>query len=110
MPFRAELLGSSASESAIVSAPARESPLWRACYSSGRTPRWERNAKALGSFVDNRAGQAYDVSAQRVCNYGEVLGKGCYFTAEGSFSPVDGAKRCPKDFNVAIERGGLVRH
>jgi|EP00908_Phaeocystis_cordata_P009160 hypothetical protein len=108
VPFRSELLGSSASESAIVSSPAAESPLWRACYSSGRTPRWERNAKALGNLFENRAGQAYDARAQRVCNYGEVLGKSCYFTAEGSFSAVDDVRRCPKDFDVAIERGGLV--
>jgi len=39
-----------------------------------------------------------------VCNYGEVFGPGCYFTADGSFAPVDGATRCPKDFTVAIEQ------
>ena len=55
-------------------------------------------------MVDNRAGQAYDAKGQRVCNYGEVFGPGCYFTADGSFAPVDGATRCPKDFTVAIEQ------
>ena len=39
-----------------------------------------------------------------MCNYGEVFGPGCYFTADGSFAPVDGVKRCPKDFTVAIEQ------
>ena len=39
-----------------------------------------------------------------MCNYGEVFGPGCYFTADGSFAPVDGATRCPKDFTVAIEQ------
>ena len=37
-------------------------------------------------------------------NYGEVFGPGCYFTADGSFAPVDSVKRCPKDFTVAIEQ------
>ena len=108
VPFRAELLGASSSVEAIVASSDRDSPLWRACYSSGPTPRWEKNAKALGAFVDNRAGQAYDAKGQRVCNYGEVFGPGCYFTADGSFAPVDAVKRCPKDFTVAIEQGGLV--
>ena len=107
VPFRAELLGASASVSEVVTSENRDSPLWRACYSSGPTPRWERNAKALGGLVDNRAGQAYDARGQRVCNYGEVLGPSCYFTADGSFAPVDGARRCPKDFTVAIEQAGL---
>ena len=39
-----------------------------------------------------------------MCNYGEVFGPGCYFTADGSFAPVDGATRCPKDFTIAIEQ------
>ena len=63
-----------------------------------------RYAQALGALVDNRAGQAYDAKGQRVCNYGEVFGPGCYFTADGSFAPVDGATRCPKDFTIAIEQ------
>lgn len=96
--FRADCLGDTADPSAI----------WRAVYSSGRTPRWERNAKLLSGFVQNRAGQAYDAKSQRVCNYGEVLGPSCYFTAEGSYSAVDGSRRCPKDFNVRIEQGGFV--
>ena len=98
VPFRADCLGDTADPSAI----------WRAVYSSGRTPRWERNAKLLSGFVQNRAGQAYDAKSQRVCNYGEVLGSSVYFTAEGSYSAVDGARRCPKDFNVRIEQGGFV--
>ena len=98
VPFRGKLLGTSASTADI----------WRAVYSSGKTPRWERNAKLLGGVFNNRAGQAYDTTTQRVVNYGEVLGSACYFTAEGSFSAVDGSRRCPKDFDVAIERGGFV--
>ena len=98
VPFRAKCLGDTADPSAI----------WRACYSSGRTPRWERNAKLLSGFVQNRAGQAYDAKSQRVCNYGEVLGPSVYFTAEGSYSAVDSSRRCPKDFNVRIEQGGFV--
>lgn len=39
-----------------------------------------------------------------MCNYGEVFGPGCYFTADGSFAPVDGVTRCPKDFTIAIEQ------
>ena len=45
VPFRTELLGTSSSVEAIVDSSDRDSPLWRACYSSGPTPRWEKNAK-----------------------------------------------------------------
>jgi hypothetical protein len=47
VPFRTELLGASSSVEAIVASSDRDSPLWRACYSSGPTPRWEKNAKVL---------------------------------------------------------------
>ena len=98
VPFRAELLGDGA--------------LWRACYTRGSTPRWQRNAKLLPSFK-NRAGQAYTLSGAAgggtVVNYGEVLGRRLYFKAEGSFVPANTAtSRCPKSFNVAIDQGGLV--
>ena len=45
VPFRTELLGASSSVEDIVTSSDRDSPLWRACYSSGPTPRWEKNAK-----------------------------------------------------------------
>ena len=95
---RAELLGSSASLE----------NLWRAAYIQGSTPGWEANARVLRPFFSNKAGQAFDSSAGRVTNYGEVIGSGVYFTAEGSFVPADGTESCPKDFEVQIERGGLV--
>lgn len=47
VPFRTELLGASSSVDDIVTSSDRDSPLWRACYSSGPTPRWEKNAKVL---------------------------------------------------------------
>ena len=47
VPFRTELLGASSSVEAIIASSDRDSPLWRACYSSGPTPRWEKNAKVL---------------------------------------------------------------
>lgn len=82
--------------------------LWRASYTRGETPRWERFAKLL-PFSRNKAGQAYDPDALRVVNYGEVVGPNIFFTAEGTFAPVDeGGSRCPQDFTVAIEQGGLV--
>jgi len=96
---RAELLGSSSSP---------EEGLWRSVYIQGKTPRWEENARLLRPFVRNKVGQAYDAGAGRVTNYGELVGAGIHFTAEGSFAPVDGAEFCPKDFSVQIERGGLV--
>lgn len=93
VPFRKELLGGG---------------LWRASYTRGETPRWEKSRKAL-SFLDNKAGQIYDVDALRVSNYGEIASTAAYFTAEGTFSPVSSpGGSCPKDFEVAIERGGLV--
>ena len=45
VPFRTELLGASSSCEDIVTSSDRDSPLSRACYSSGPTPRWEKNAK-----------------------------------------------------------------
>ena len=45
--------------------------LWRAAYSRGETPRWERNAKLL-PFLPNIAGQEYDLESATVVNYGEV--------------------------------------
>lgn len=96
--FRPELLGNTAD-------PVRG--LWRAAYTQGPTPKWEENAKLL-PFLQNRAGQAYDSTTGQVSNYGEVLGPAVYFTAEGSFRAVDGRIRCPKDYTVAIEQGGLV--
>ena len=66
-------------------------------------PRWERNARLLPAFR-NRAGQAYSLDADgggRVTNYGEVLGRGFYFKAEGVFAAAGGAApppRCPADF------------
>ena len=44
-----------------------------------------------------------------MCNYGEVFGPGCYFTADGSFAPVDGATRCPKDFTIAAHTHPWLR-
>ena len=37
VPFRTELLGASSSVEDIVTSSDRDSPLWRACYSSGPT-------------------------------------------------------------------------
>ena len=57
------------------------------------------------------APQAYSGSAGdgRVINYGEIVGRALHFKAVGSFREADAAvTRCPKDFNVAIERGGVV--
>ena len=45
VPLRTELLGASSTVEDIVTSSDRDSPLWRACYSSGPTPRWEKNAK-----------------------------------------------------------------
>ena len=73
VPFRPELLGGG---------------LWRASYTRGETPRWEKSQKAL-AFLNNKAGQIYDVDAKRVSNYGEIAGSAAYFTAEGSFAAVD---------------------
>lgn len=77
-------------------------------YIQGRTPGWEANAQLLRPLFRNKAGQAFDSGAGRVMNYGEVVGSGVYFTAEGSFEAVDRAEDCPKDFAVQVERGGLV--
>ena len=101
VPFRGELLG--------------DGTLWRACsVVRGEIPRWERNAKLL-PFLSNRAGQAYTLDARTgggsVVNYGEVLGRGLYFRAEGTFAPArtsNGGNRCPQDFDVAIREGGFV--
>lgn len=95
---RAELLGSST----------LQEDLWRMAYIQGRTPGWEANAQLLRPLFRNKAGQAFDSGAGRVMNYGEVVGSGVYFTAEGSFEAVDRAEDCPKDFAVQVERGGLV--
>merc|ERR1712107_898258 len=74
----------------------------------GQGSKWERNAKLL-PFLRNIAGQAYDVSKARVVNYGEVLGRHLFFSAEGSFSEVDAAVRsCPKDYDVQIDGGGIT--
>jgi hypothetical protein len=93
-PFKAECLGGG---------------LWRASHSRGKTPRWQKQRDLLPRWLTkNRAGQAYAPRSSRVVNYGEILGKRCYFTAEGSFSAATRGARCPQDFNVLIERGGLV--
>ena len=85
VPFRPELLGGG---------------LWRASYTRGETPRWEKSQKAL-AFLKNKAGQEYDVDAKRVSNYGEIVGSACYFTAEGSFSAVDSAgELCGESSNL----------
>jgi len=94
-----ELLGSSSSV---------DDGLWRAVYTQGATPRWQANANVLKGLMQNRAGQAYDASARRVTNYGEIVGSAVHFTAEGTFKAVDDSTRCPKDFEVSIEQGGLV--
>lgn len=102
VPFKQELLGTS-------SLPTPEGGLWRSSLTIGPTPKWEENRRLLAPFVQNRAGQAYDALNGKVSNYGEVLGTNVYFTAEGSFSEVDQSVRtCPKDYNVKIDRGGLV--
>lgn len=97
VPFRAELLGDGA--------------LWRASFVRGETPRWRKNAELL-PFLRNRAGQAYTASADvggSVTNYGEVLGRALFFKAVGTFRARDErVARCPKDFDVEIERGGFV--
>ena len=101
VPFRANLLGDGA--------------LWRAAsIVRGEKPRWERNARLL-PFLSNRAGQAYTVGGSAgggsVINYGEVLGRGLYFKAEGTFSrssKQSSRDRCPQDFDVAIREGGFV--
>mmetsp|Transcript_21324 Transcript_21324/g.63156 ORF Transcript_21324/g.63156 Transcript_21324/m.63156 type:complete len:237 (+) Transcript_21324:31-741(+) len=93
VPFRQSLLGGG---------------LWRASYTRGETPRWEKSRKAL-SFLENKAGQIYDVDGLRVVNYGEIVGQAAHFTAEGTFAAVSSpGNRCPKEFTVEIERGGLV--
>eukprot|EP00929_Paragymnodinium_shiwhaense_P114478 TRINITY_DN82887_c0_g1_i1.p1 TRINITY_DN82887_c0_g1~~TRINITY_DN82887_c0_g1_i1.p1 ORF type:complete len:281 (-),score=39.25 TRINITY_DN82887_c0_g1_i1:213-1055(-) len=82
--------------------------LWRAIYTKGKQPKWERNAKLL-PFVKNIAGQDYDPSALAVINYGEVLGPAMHFTAEGRFEEVDKTvTRCPKDYDVFVESGGIT--
>ena len=98
VPFRADLLG--------------DGELWRAqSVVRGEIPRWERNAKLL-PFLSNRAGQAYTLQGGggAVVNYGEVLGRGLYFRAEGTFTPArtSSGNRCPQDFDVAISSGGFV--
>ena len=51
----------------------------------------------------------YDADSLRVENYAELLGSLAYFTAEGRFEEADRAvSRCPKDFNVEVEQGGIV--
>lgn len=84
--------------------------LWRASYIRGETPRWEEAARALPFFRErNVAGQTYDTSANTVKNYGEILGPAVHFLVEGVFSEADASvRRCPKDFDVQAERGGLV--
>ncbi len=75
--------------------------LWRAAYTRGETPRWR-----IGSNV---AGQAYDQRRGLVVNYGELLGPSLHFAAQGSFSAREPrSSRCPKDFDVSVESGGLV--
>ena len=89
--------------------------LWRAAYTrvpdGTAAPRWAQNAKLL-PFFRNVAGQAYTIGpdgAASVVNYGEVMGRGLYFKAEGTFSEADErARTCPKDYDVSIVRGGLV--
>ena len=99
VPFRGGLLADGA--------------LWRASFVRGTKPRWRKNAELL-PFLNNRQGQAYAPFADggeggTVLNYGEVLGRALFFKAVGSFTPVDArATRCPKDFDVSIERGGFV--
>ncbi|CAK9029251.1 Uncharacterized protein SCF082_LOCUS18706 [Durusdinium trenchii] len=95
----AELLGFSSSPS---------DGLWRSVFIQGKTPKWEENARLLRPLVQNKVGQAYDAGKGRVTNYGEILGAGLHFVAEGSFTPVDDAGQCPKEFDVKIEQGGLV--
>ena len=90
--------------------------LWRATsIVRGEVPRWERNARLL-PFLANRAGQAYSLGGGgggggSVTNYGEVLGRGLYFKACGTFAPAPkqtSSDRCPQDFTVAITEGGFV--
>ncbi|KAL1504435.1 hypothetical protein AB1Y20_010841 [Prymnesium parvum] len=82
--------------------------LWRASYTRGRRPLWGR-AQRLLPLRSNVAGQTFDVRAARVRNYAELLGPACHFVAEGSFAPAGRqGTRCPVDFNVQVERGGLV--
>ena len=83
------------------------SGLWRAAYTRGEKPRWERNAKILPG-VKNKAGQSYDVAAGTVVNYGELLGASVHFVAEGGFTRASSGNRCPQEFDVRIERGGVV--
>ena len=84
--------------------------LWRAsAIVTGETPRWEKQAKLL-PFLKNRAGQQYALSGNggTVLNYGEVIGRALYFKAEGTFQPASvDTSRCPVDFDVAVERGGI---
>ena len=96
VPCRAELLGNSTEE------------LWRSVYIQGKTPKWEQNARVFRPWVRNKAGQAYDTRSGRVRNYGELLGPGLHFVAEGRFDAVDETNDCPKEFRVEIEQGGLV--
>lgn len=81
--------------------------LWQAVYTKGAVPKWERNARFF-SFLRNIAGQDYDIGTSRVTNYGEILGRSAYVTAEGRFKETDASmQHCPKDYDVFVERGAL---
>ena len=67
----------------------RSGGLWRACYTQGETPRWEKYARALpGVRSMNKAGQSYDAPNGLVENYGEIIGRAVHFTASGAFTEV----------------------
>ena len=67
----------------------RSGGLWRACYTQGETPRWEKYARALpGVRSMNKAGQSYNAPNGLVENYGEILGRAVHFTASGAFTEV----------------------
>lgn len=61
--------------------------LYRASYTRGKTPRWEKSRRFL-PFLANKAGQIYNVDKKCVTNYAELIGSSCYFCAEGSYRAV----------------------
>lgn len=102
-----ELIQELAAAKAPFDANALSGGLWKAAYTSGASPKWERNAK-LVPFLRNIAGQEYNLDSMRVVNYGELVGRNVFFSARGSFSETDvSVRNCPKDYDVFVEAGAL---
>lgn len=102
-----ELIQELAAAKAPFDAKAFGGGLWKAAYTSGATPKWERNAKFV-PFLRNIAGQEYNLDSMQVVNYGELVGRNVFFSAQGSFSETDvSVRNCPKDYDVFVEAGAV---